>query len=85
MLASKYKAKQDKTEGTGLKILTPKQMLQRLPIALAQIKAGNNSKNLLNKISQIVYSFYQSKENTKKVYNNTIKSIQWNKIAFNYV
>ena len=85
MLASKYKAKQDKTEGTGLKILTPKQMLQRLPIALAQIKAGNNSKNLLNKISQIVYYFYQSKENTKKVYNNTIKSIQWNKIAFNYV
>ena len=76
MLASKYKAKQDKTEGTGLKILTPKQMIQRLPIALAQIKAGNNSKNLLNKISQIVYSFYQSKENTKKVYNNTIKSIQ---------
>ena len=70
---AKYRAKQ---EGTGLKILTPKQMLQRLPIALAQIKAGNNSKSLLNKIRQIVYSLYQSKEITKKVYNNIIKSIK---------
>ena len=46
------------TKGTGLKILTPKQMLQRLPIALAQVKAGNNSENFLNKIRQIVYSLY---------------------------
>ena len=53
------------TTWTGLKILTPKQMLQRLPIALAQIKAGNNSENLLNEIRQRVYSFYQSKEVTK--------------------
>ena len=60
------KAKQDKTKGTGLKILTPKQLLQRLPIALAQVKAGNNSENLLNEIRQIVYSLYQSKEITKK-------------------
>ena len=67
-----YKTK----HGTGLKILTPKQMLQRLPIALAQVKAGNNSQNLLNEIRQIVYSLYQSKEITKKVYNNIIKSIQ---------
>ena len=65
-----------KQEGTGLKILTPKQMLQRLPIALAQIKAGNNSQSLLNEIRQIVYSLYQSKEITKKVYNNTLKSIK---------
>ena len=65
-----------KTTGTGLKILTPKQMLQRLPIALAQVKAGNNSESLLNEIRQIVYSLYQSKEITKKVYNNIIKSIQ---------
>ena len=65
-----------KTTRTGLKILTPKQMLQRLPIALAQVKAGNNSKNLLNEIPQIVYSLYQSKEIPKKVYNNIIKSIQ---------
>ena len=50
-------------------------MLQRLPIALAQVKAGNNSKNLLNEIRQIIYSLYQSKEITKKRYNNIIKSI----------
>ena len=58
-----------------LKVLTPKQMLQRLPIALAQAKAGNNSESLLNEIRQIVYSLYQSKQITKKVYNNIIKSI----------
>ena len=51
---------------TELKLLTPKQMLLRLPIALAQIKSGNNSQTLLNEIRQIVYSFYQSKEITKK-------------------
>ena len=62
-------------EGKGLKILTSKQMLQRLPIALAEVKAGNNSKNLLNEIRQIVYSLYQSKESTKKVYDNIIKSM----------
>ena len=67
----KYKA----TKGTGVKILIPKQMLQRLPIALAQVKAGNNSESLLNEIRQIVYSFYQSKQITKKAYNNIIKSI----------
>ena len=70
-----YKVKQNKTTGTGLKILTLKQMLQRLPIALAQVKAGNNSESLLNEIRQIVYSLYQSKQITKKVYNNIIKSI----------
>ena len=58
-----------------LKVLTPKQMFQRLPIALAQVKAGNNSESLLNEIRQIVYSLYQSKQITKKVYNNIIKSI----------
>ena len=51
-------------QGTGLKILTPKQMLQRLPIALAQVKAVNNSESLLNEIRQIVYSLYQSKQIT---------------------
>ena len=65
-----------KQEGTGLKILTHKQMLQRLPIALAQIKAGNNSQSLLNEIRQIVYSLYQSKEITKKVYNNILELIK---------
>ena len=53
-------------------MLTPKQMLPRLPIALAQVKAGNN---LLNEIRQIVYSLYQLKEITKKVYNNLMKSL----------
>ena len=65
-----------KQEGSELKILTPKQMLQRLPIALSQIKAGNNSQSLLNEIRQIVYLLYQSKEITKKVYNNIFKSIK---------
>ena len=63
------------TKGTGLKILTPKQMLQKLPIALAQVKAGNNSESLLNEIRQFVYSLYQSKQITEKVYNDIIKSI----------
>ena len=70
-----YNARKNETKGKGLKILTPKQMLQRLPIALAQVKASNNSENLLNEIRQIVYSLYQSKQITKKVYNNIIKSI----------
>ena len=70
-----YKAKQDETKGTGLKILTPKQLLQRLPIALAQIKDSNNSESLLSEVRQIVYSFYQSKQITGKVYNNIIKPI----------
>ena len=50
-------------------------MLQRLPIALAQVKAGNNSESLLNEIRQIVYSLYQSKQITKNLYNNLIKSL----------
>ena len=50
-------------------------MRQRLPIAYAQVKAGNNSESLLNEIRQIVYFLYQSKGVTKKVYNNIIKSI----------
>ena len=70
-----YKSKKNKTEIKGLKILTTKQMLQRLPIVLAQIKAGNNSENLLNEIRQIIYSLYQSKEITKKVCNNLMKSL----------
>ena len=69
-----YESKQ----GTALKILSHKQMLQRLPVALAQIKAGNNSERLLNEIRQIVYSLYRSKEIPKKVYNSIIKSIKYN-------
>ena len=69
-------ARRQAINGTGLKILSPKQMLQRLSIALAQIKAGNNSESLLNEIRQIVYYLYQSKDITKKVYNNIIKLIK---------
>ena len=50
-------------------------MLQRLPIALALVKASNNSESLLNEIREIVYFLYQSKQISKKVYNNIIKSI----------
>ena len=57
-------------KGKGIKTLTPKQMLQRLPIALAQVKAGNTSENLLNEIRKIIYFLYQEKEITKRVYNN---------------
>ena len=64
------------TIGTGLKILTSKQILQRLPRALAQVNSGNNWENLVNEIRQIVYFLYQLKEITKKAYNNIIKSIQ---------
>ena len=63
------------TDNSKLKILTPNQMLQRLPIAPAQVKAGNNSKNLLNEIRQIIYSLDQAKGITKKVYNNLMKSL----------
>ena len=50
-------------------------MLQRLPKALAQVKAGNNSEHLLNEIRQIIYSLYQSRKITKKVYSNLMKSL----------
>ena len=71
----KNKAK-DKTSGETLKIFTAKQLLQRLPTALTQVKAGNISENLLNEIIEIVYSLFQSNGSTKKVYNDKIKSIQ---------
>ena len=66
MSEAKSKARKNETKGTGLNILTPKQMLQRLPIALAQVKAGNNSENLLNEIRKIIYLLYQSKKLLKK-------------------
>ena len=64
-----------KAKGTGLKILTNKQMLNRLSILLAQIQAGNNSSKFKNEIRQILYSLYRSKVLTKTVYNNLIKAI----------
>ena len=62
-------------EGQGLKILTPNQTLSRLPIYLAQLKTGNNSKKLKNGMRQLLYSLYRSKNMTKQVYNNLIKYI----------
>ena len=62
-------------EEKGLKILTPSQMISRLPITLAQLKAGNNSKKLKNEIRQLLYSLYCSKNMTKQVYNNLINYI----------
>ena len=67
---------EESQKGEGVKILTANQMLKRLPIALAQVKAGNNSESSLNEIRQIVYSLYRSKEITKKVYNNITNSIK---------
>ena len=61
-----YDAKQNETKGTGLKILTPKQMLQTLTIALAQVKAGNNSESLLNEIGQIVILCINQSKSLKK-------------------
>ena len=75
MSEAKYKAKKDETKGKELKILTPKHILQRLPMTLAQVNASNNSENVLNEIRQIVYSLYQSKIIAKKVYNNLTRSL----------
>ena len=62
-------------QGQGIKILTPNQMLSRLPITLAQLKAGNNSEKLKNEIRQLLYSLYRSKNMARQVYNNLIKHI----------
>ena len=61
--------------GSGLKILTPQQIFTRLPIIVAQIKAGNNSRELKNKIRQLLYSLYRSKKISKTVYKNLIATI----------
>ena len=76
--------------GLGLKILTPNQLLRRLPITLAQLKVGNNSEKLKNEIRQLLYSLYQSRKLTKQLYKSLIdifkngsnlyeQSKQWNK------
>ena len=59
----------------GLKILTPDQMLSRLPITLAQLKAGSNSKKLKNEIRQLFYSLYRSKKLTKQIYKSLVDII----------
>ena len=61
--------------GQGLKILTPDQMLSRLPITLAQLKAGNNFEKLINEIRQLLHSLYRSKKLSKTIYNHLIKTI----------
>ena len=63
------------TEGSGLKILAPNQMLSRLTITLAQLKAGNNSEKLKNEIRQLLYSLYRSKKLTKQLYKSLINII----------
>ena len=68
--------KEKKQSGGGLKILTPIQMLSRLPITLAQLIAGNNSKKLKNEIRQLLYSLYRSKQLTKQLYKSLIDIIQ---------
>ena len=71
-----YEYENEELSGSGLKILTNKQMLNRLPILLAQIQAGNNSTKLKNEARQILYSLYRSKVLTKTVYNNLIRAIR---------
>ena len=62
-------------QGKSFKILTPNQMLGRLPITLAQLKAGNNSEKLKSEIRQLLYSLYRSENMTKQVYNNLLNYI----------
>ena len=64
-----------KQQGSGFKILTPNQMLSRLPISLAQLKAGNNSEKLKNEIRQLLYSLYRSKKLTKQLYKSLVDII----------
>ena len=65
----------EKKSGKGLKISMPNQMLSRLPITLAQLKEGNNSEKLENKIRQLLYSLYRSKRLTKQLYKSLIDII----------
>ena len=69
---AKYKTK----HGESLKILTHKQMLQRLPIVLAEVKPGNKSENILNELRKIIYFLYRARAITKKVYNSIMNSIK---------
>ena len=75
-LESEESAEQRRNQlGRGLKILTPSQILSRLPISLAQLKAGNNSEKLKNEIRQLLYSLYRSKKLTKQIYKSLIDII----------
>ena len=67
--------KQNQQKGQGIKILTPNQMLNRLPIALAQLQAGNNSNKLKNEIRQLLYSLCRSENMTEQIYKSLINII----------
>ena len=73
--SEEFAAQNRNQQGKGLKILTPNQMLGKLPISLAQLKAGNNSEKLKNEISQILYPLYRSKKLTKNVYKSLVDII----------
>ena len=73
--SEEFAAERRNQPGQGLKILTPDQMLSRLPITLAQLKAGNNSLKRKNEIRQLLYSLCRSKKLTKQLYNNLINII----------
>ena len=69
------KFNEENQKGKGIKILTPNQMLNRLPISLAQLQAGNDSEKLKNEIRRLLYSLYRSKNMTKQICSNLIKHI----------
>ena len=74
-IAERAKIRRQNQEGQVLKILTPQQMLSRLPISLAQLKVGNNSEKLKNEIRQLFYSLYRLKKLNQPIYNNLINAI----------
>ena len=73
--SEEFAAERRNQPGQGLKILTPDQMLSRLPINLAQLKAGNNSQKYINEIRQLLYPLYRSRKLAKTIYNNLINII----------
>ena len=73
--SEEYAEQRRKHRGQGLKILTPQQMLSRVPISLAQLKAGNNSKKLKNEIRQLLYSLYRSRKLSKRIYKHLMDAI----------
>ena len=73
--SEEFTVQRENQQGQGLTILTPNQMLSRLPIFLAQLKAENNSEKIQKEIRQLLYSLYRSKKLTKQLYNNLISAI----------
>ena len=73
--SDEYAAERRNKSGEGSKILTPNQILSRLPITLAQLKAGNNSQKLKNEIRQLLHSLYRSKKLTKQLYKSLVDII----------